>query len=80
VTNAKSDGRDSNDNVIDRITGQKVNRPGDEPANPDVKVPMPKAPTPEEVNRPDPAAPENTSKPAAKAKGKGKGDKPALDL
>jgi hypothetical protein len=76
VTNSKSDGRDSNDNVVDRITGTTVRRPGDEPQSPDIKVPSPvKAPTPEEVNRGEPAE----ARPAAKGKGK-PGDKPKVEL
>jgi hypothetical protein len=79
VTNSKTDTRDSNDNVIDRITGQQVHKPGDEPVK-DVVVPSPNvhAPTPEEVNRPDPGAVDG-SKPG-KGKAKGKGDKPSVNL
>jgi hypothetical protein len=78
VTTGKPSGRDSNDNVVDRIAGRNVYRPGDEPPPPDIKVPSPvKAPTPAEVNQADPgAAPKD--KPA-KGK-KGKGDKPAVEL
>jgi hypothetical protein len=48
--------RDENDNVIDRITGREVRRPGDDMGQGgDIKVPMPttptRAPTPSEVNR-----------------------------
>jgi hypothetical protein len=70
--------RDENDNVIDRITGREVRRPGDD-APKDIVVPMPqnvKAPSPSEVNRSEAANPpdEETKAPASK-KGKGK-DKP----
>ena len=69
--------RDENDNVIDRITGREVHRPGDNPQNPDVKVPMPtapaaQAPTPAEVNRSEPAATDDSPAEAKPAKGKGK--------
>lgn len=57
VTSSKPGGRDSNDNVIDRISGKNIYRPGDEPPPPDIKVPSPvKAPTPAEVNQADPGA------------------------
>jgi hypothetical protein len=68
--------RDENDNVIDRITGREVRRPGDNPQELDIKVPMPaaaptRAPTPAEVNRADPL-PAEEDKPAKPAKSKGK--------
>jgi hypothetical protein len=49
---AKSDnGRDENDNVIDRLTGREVKKPGEEEKHADIVVPSPtKAPTPADVN------------------------------
>jgi hypothetical protein len=63
--------RDENDNVIDRITGREVRRPGDQ-APQDIQVPSPSAapvrgPSPSEVNRVEPR--EEEPKPS---KGKGK--------
>jgi hypothetical protein len=58
--------RDENDNVIDRITGREVHRPGEQ-APADIKVPSPThgGPSPKEVNQPEPS---EEQKPA-KAKG-----------
>jgi hypothetical protein len=85
VTTGKPSDRDSNDSVIDDITGRKVRKPGEED-NSDIKVPMPavKAPTPAEVNRAEPQS--DSAKPAAsgnngkKKAGKGKEAKPKSDL
>jgi hypothetical protein len=44
------EGADANDNIIDRITGKEVKKPGDEEKKGNVQVPMPKAPSPSEVN------------------------------
>jgi hypothetical protein len=65
--------RDENDNVIDRITGREVHRPGDDaPANIVVPSPTHGGPSPKEVNRAaEPSGDEPASKPA-KTKGKGK--------
>jgi hypothetical protein len=69
---------DENDNVIDRITGHEVRRPGDT-APAEVKVPSPSAappaahaPSPAEVNRSEPL-PDDSGAAAKPAKGKGKG-------
>jgi hypothetical protein len=86
VTNGKPDNRDNNDNVVDRITGRSVARPGDENTGPDVKVPspgtsaaVPSSTTPPPVTEPEP---DSAKKPAKdKKKGAGKDDKvPALDI
>jgi hypothetical protein len=77
VTSAKPSGRDSNDNVVDRIAGKEVYRPGDEPPPPDIKVPSPvHVPTPAEINS------DSEAKAKAKpAKGKkDKSDKPNIEL
>jgi hypothetical protein len=86
ITTKPLNTRDENDNVIDRITGREVNRPGDK-APQDIVVPMPqntKAPTPSEVNKRDvtPPAEEEAkpSKKAAKGKDKQKDDKPPAGL
>jgi hypothetical protein len=86
ITTKPLNNRDENDNVIDRITGREVNRPGDK-APQDIVVPMPaktNAPTPAEVNRRDvtPPAEEEAkpSKKAGKGKDKQKDDKPPPGL
>lgn len=73
VTTNSIDDRDAHDNIIDRITGKEVLRPGERRAA-DIVVPSPtqsgvQAPTPAEVNRKDPAdkgkkEKENTNRPA----------------
>ena len=84
VTSGKADERDENDNVMDRITGNQVRKPGDEEAVGNIRVPSTsavdrpavKAPTPSEVN----ADSSSTAKPAkgkAKEEKKGKEEKPA---
>ncbi|HEX4403564.1 MAG TPA: hypothetical protein VH560_01970 [Polyangia bacterium] len=52
VTAKEDDGRDANDNIIDRLTGHEVKKPGeDDGKHADIVVPSPsKAPTPAEVN------------------------------
>jgi hypothetical protein len=51
VTAKDDNGRDANDNIIDRLTGHEVKKPGDEDQHGDIVVPSPtKAPTPAEVN------------------------------
>jgi hypothetical protein len=86
VTNAKPDPRDSNDNVIDRITGRSVHRPGDEDSR-DVKVPSPgttpAATTPAAVTPPpvtEPAPSGEASKKGKDAKKKGNEKGPQLDI
>jgi len=83
VTTKPLNNRDENDNVIDRITGQEVKKPGDN-APKDIVVPMPKAPTPTEVNKRDVTPPaEEETKPAKKSKGgkdSKKDDKPPAGL
>jgi hypothetical protein len=70
VTGGGGVDRDPNDNVVDRITGRQVKKPGeDQPQN--IQVPSPtnvRAPTPDEVNK----AGGGDSKPASGAKPKGK--------
>jgi hypothetical protein len=51
VTAKDDNGRDANDNIVDRLTGRDVKKPGDEEKHADIVVPSPvKAPTPAEVN------------------------------
>ena len=51
VTAKDDNGRDANDNIIDRLTGHEVKKPGEEDKHGDIVVPSPtKAPTPAEVN------------------------------
>lgn len=72
VTKNDDSGRDANDNIIDRVTGKEVKRPGDEPKHGDIYVPSPaKAAGPAEVNAKSAAsAPEKDSSSARKGKGK----------
>ena len=60
VTRKDDNGRDANDNIIDRLTGHDVKKPGDEEKHGDVVVPMPKAPTPAEVNSASPSTPSSS--------------------
>ncbi|HEY2728385.1 MAG TPA: hypothetical protein VGK52_00495 [Polyangia bacterium] len=87
VTEKNDNGRDSNDNIIDRLTGHEVKKPGDEEKHADIVVPSPvKAPTPAEVNgrssssssSPSAAAPEKDNN--AKKKASKKGDLDGLEL
>jgi hypothetical protein len=51
VTAKDDSGRDANDNIVDRLTGREVKKPGDEEKHADIVVPSPvKAPTAAEVN------------------------------
>jgi hypothetical protein len=50
VVNSKDQGADSNDDIIDRVTGHEVKKPGSEAKHGDIQVPMPAAPTPADVN------------------------------
>jgi hypothetical protein len=51
VTHHEDNGRDANDNIIDRLTGRDIKKPGEEEKHADIVVPSPvKAPTPAEVN------------------------------
>jgi hypothetical protein len=73
ITTKPINNRDENDNVIDRITGQEVHKPG-ENAPKDIVVPSPgqnvRAPTPSEVNRTDRVEPpaDEEAKPTKKSK------------
>jgi hypothetical protein len=91
ITTKPINNRDENDNVMDRITGQEVHKPG-EKAPADIVVPSPTqpvhAPSPSEVNKRDvtPAADDEPkeAKPSKKSKGKEKKDDnkapPGLEL
>jgi len=73
VTAKDNNDRDANDNIIDRITGKEVTKPGDEQKHGDITVPSPsksKAATPAETSSPGAApAPAHDQK---KDKGKSK--------
>jgi hypothetical protein len=77
VTAKDGNDRDANDNIIDRITGKEVRKPGDEPKHADIVVPSQHggskpSPSPTtEVSAPSP----QKEKEAKKAKGK-KSDNP----
>lgn len=53
IVGSKDSERDSNDDIIDRVTGREVKRPGDEPKHGNIQVPMPNAPAPSDVNTGD---------------------------
>jgi hypothetical protein len=51
VTAKDDSGRDANDNIVDRLTGREVKKPGEEEKHADIVVPSPvKGPTAAEVN------------------------------
>lgn len=50
IVSGKEGKGDDNDDIIDRVTGHQVRKPGDEEKHGDVVVKMPKAPTPAEIN------------------------------
>jgi hypothetical protein len=82
VTAKETNSRDANDNIIDRLTGKDVKRPGDEEKHADIVVPSvsgagAKAPTPAEVNQKSTASSPAPEKEAVSKK-KGKKDS-ALD-
>jgi hypothetical protein len=61
VVSSKNNLPDSNDDIIDRVTGHEVKKPGQETKHGDIIVPMPPAPTPADINGP-------SEKPAKKGK------------
>ena len=61
VVSSKNNLPDSNDDIIDRVTGHEVKKPGQETKHGDIIVPMPAAPTPADINGP-------SEKPAKKGK------------
>lgn len=81
VTQKESNSRDANDNIIDRLVGKEVKRPGDEEKHADIVVPSTsgaKAPTPSEVNQKNTSSTPEKEQPVSKKKGASKRD-PALD-
>jgi hypothetical protein len=84
VTAKDDNNRDSNDNIVDRLTGHEVKRPGDEEKHADIVVPSPtKAPTAAETNAKVPAsasspAPEKET--PSKKKGGKKNELEGLEL
>jgi hypothetical protein len=81
VTQKDDNGRDSNDNIIDRLTGHETHKPGEEDRHGDIVVPSPtsssSSPTPE--SPPAAAAPgPMKEKDSSSSKKKGKKDN-ALD-
>lgn len=77
ITSSKGTRSDDNDDIIDRVTGHQVKKPGDEPKHGDVVVKMPKAPTPADVNAKETQSdfvPENDTK-SEKKEGKKEGKK-----
>jgi len=84
VTAKDDNGRDANDNIVDRLTGREVKKPGDEEKHADIVVPSPvKAPSAAEVNgrsgssSSDSAPAKDTSKKKAASK---KSDLDGLEL
>jgi hypothetical protein len=77
VTAKDDNGRDSNDNIIDRLTGKETKKPGEEEKHGDIVVPSPThgGPSAAEVNSKSSAAassPSPEKEPAAKKKGAAK--------
>jgi len=80
VTAPDKNERDANDNVIDRITGRQVTKPGEEEKHADIVVPsVSRAPSPSEVNSKSSSSGEKESKKAASKSGK-KGELDGLEL
>jgi hypothetical protein len=76
VTAKDNNSRDANDNIIDRLTGKEVKRPGDEEKHADIVVPSPtKAPTAAEVNAKTPASATSPAPEKETGSKKGKGSK-----
>jgi hypothetical protein len=74
VVNSKDTGADANDDIIDRVTGHEVKKPGSETRHGDIAVPMPAAPSPADVNAGSsggPSGKKGKEKPAASAKESG---------
>jgi hypothetical protein len=71
VVNAKESAQDSNDDIIDRVTGHQIKRPGDEEKHGDIVVPMPNAPSPSDVNGPSEKSSKKGKKEEKKASGSG---------
>jgi hypothetical protein len=84
VTAKGDNGRDENDNVIDRLTGREVRKPGDEEKHADIVVPSPtKAPSPAEVNGRSSSSSSSASAPekeTSKKKASKKSDLDGLEL
>jgi hypothetical protein len=78
VTAKDDSGRDGNDNIIDRVTGHEVKKPGDEEKHADIVVPRPsKGGSPADVNTKTPAS--SPEKDSSSNKKKGKKSDNALD-
>jgi hypothetical protein len=78
VTQKEDNSRDANDNIIDRLTGKEVKKPGEEEKHADIVVPSPThgGPSAAEVNAKSPASsssPDPASSAPAKDSGKKKG-------
>jgi hypothetical protein len=63
VTKKDDNGRDANDNIIDRLTGKETRKPGDEERHADIVVPSPThgGPSAAEVNAKSPASSSSSS-------------------
>jgi hypothetical protein len=78
VTTRDDNSRDANDNIIDRVTGKQVKRPGEEEKHGDILVPSPtRSAGPADVNAKSPAAASDKDS-GSKKKSKKGGDN-ALD-
>jgi hypothetical protein len=80
VVNSKDNGADSNDDIIDRVTGHEVKKPGSEEKHGDIAVPMPNAPTPADVNSGGKKGKEAKKEKAAKEPQEKKGSSAGLEL
>jgi hypothetical protein len=74
-------GRDSNDDIIDRVTGHEVKKPGEDDQHASIVVPSPtKGAGPKEVNAKTPAAEPEKESGASKKKGGKKSESPTDGL
>jgi hypothetical protein len=70
VTQKDQNGRDANDNIIDRLTGREVKKPGDEEKHADIVVPSPsRGPSAADTNAKSPASAPEKDTNAGKKKG-----------
>jgi hypothetical protein len=81
VVTRRHDGRDENDDIIDRVTGKETKKPGTEGPHADIVVPSTaKAPTPAEVNAKSSSPSASGGKKKAKKSGGGSESSDGLEL
>jgi hypothetical protein len=80
VSTRGKDGNDENDDIIDRVTGHEVKKPGTESPHADIVVPSTgKAPTPAEVNARSSGSSSSDSSSGSKKKSKKGGNESVTD-